>query len=80
MISDLTARKFASEWHGGQGSPLYALSSTGAIVRGVGEEIANAMYVNMDDEDNYAELSLLLDYVEFNGARGAQKGWGCLSW
>ncbi len=31
MINDRTAQRIASEWHGGQSSALYALSSTGAI-------------------------------------------------
>lgn len=31
MITDLEARKIASEWHGGQASALYAFASTGAI-------------------------------------------------
>lgn len=35
MITDLEARKLASEWHGGQRTALYALTSTGAILNGV---------------------------------------------
>ncbi len=34
MLTDLDARKIACEWHGGQGSALYALCSTGAIDTG----------------------------------------------
>ena len=30
MISDAWARRTAAEWHGGQGSALYLLASSGA--------------------------------------------------
>jgi len=79
-VVDLQARKIASEWHGGGGSALYVLASSGAIVRGVEAEIDDAIYVNGDDENNLAELSFLREYVDVKGHRGPQRGWGCLSW
>lgn len=38
-ITLATARKIASDWHGGQFSPLYALASTGTVVDGVAVEV-----------------------------------------
>lgn len=43
IISDEAARVIASQLHGGQDSPLYALSSSGAIVGGLLEEIDRDM-------------------------------------
>lgn len=53
MLTDLEARKIASTWHGGGGSKLHALASTGTIVgsgslfcpyRGTVDEINDTMY------------------------------------
>ncbi len=80
-ITDLTARRLASNWHDGQFSALYALLSTGAIDHDAAEkELNNAIYINSNEPDNVAELVALRHYVYVKGNRGPQKGWGCLAW
>lgn len=74
--TDTRARKIASEWHGGQSSPLYALASTGSILDGISSEIVNNLcdYSDMVDpevfesapqwrKDNYSDLSYLASVV-----------------
>jgi hypothetical protein len=39
MLTDAEARRISCEWHGGGGSALYALCSTGAIVGIPGEGV-----------------------------------------
>jgi len=83
MISDLEAKSTASDWHGGQFSPLYALASTGAIVDGIVEEIDVIWRApSMDDIDANVlnKLPRLLAYVRHNGLRGPQAGWSNLTW
>lgn len=87
LITDVEARKRASERHEGQGSALYALASTGAILDGCSEEIQAALDGCLSDrqtdeewEEHYVELHGLLDYVQRLGSRGPQKGWNGLSW
>lgn len=36
-------RKVASDWHGGQASPLYAYASTGTITNGLTREIRSCL-------------------------------------
>ena len=53
MITEAEARKIASEWHGGQWSPLYAFSSTGTIVSGINSEIEECLrtvYPHSDED------------------------------
>lgn len=77
MITDLQTRKIASEWHGGQSSPLYALTSSGAITEDCAEEIA----YNLETEYGVTEgLPELLDYVRAHGVRGPEEGWSDLNW
>ena len=47
----LDARSLAADWHGGQWSPLYALASSGTPVRGLGEEVRQALAIASTDED-----------------------------
>lgn len=72
-ISDGEARRIASEWHGGQSSPLYALSSSGAIVAEVREEIEECRQAGTIESD--AELPRLDAYVAEHGERGPVPGW-----
>ncbi len=87
MISDTEARKIASEWHGGQGTALYAFSSTGAIDTARADHDATAEVADLiwaipaeTDERNANELRDLERYVNANGPRGPQEGWGDLTW
>jgi hypothetical protein len=72
-ISDTTARRIASEWHGGQSSPLYALTSCGAIdVAAVDREICDCRIYSMAD---CGDLQSLRNYVHTIGNRGPVAGW-----
>lgn len=85
MITDVEARRIASDWHGGGGSALYVLTSTGAIVLNdqgmewlnVKEEIQACLDSTYSDQ---SRLEWLLKYVEKHGSRGLVVGWGQLSW
>jgi hypothetical protein len=80
-ISDLEARKIASEWHGGQGSSLYALCSTGAIDADVASEITEcARSCKGRGGSDFTNLIELRTYVTRNGPRGPQDGWSNLHW
>jgi hypothetical protein len=79
MLSDLEARQIASYWHGGQSSPLYALTSSGALVKGVHEELTDCA-ANTDDPDWWIELDMLLTYVRAHYPRGPVEGWSDLRW
>lgn len=75
---DLKARRLASEWHSGGGSPLYVLASTGAIVDGVLNEIQESMETTKLPE--WMELYFLKEYCRYYGPRGPQEVWGQLTW
>jgi hypothetical protein len=79
FTTDLEAKNIASEWHNGQWSALYALSSTGAILDGVSKEIADATYRANDTEAK--ELSKLMMYVSdriIANNKGTQDFWSDL--
>jgi hypothetical protein len=79
FTTDLEAKNIASEWHNGQWSALYALSSTGAILNGVSKEIADATYYANDTEAK--ELSKLMMYVSdriIANNKGTQDFWSDL--
>ena len=95
MISDLRARQIASEWHGGGGTALYALSSTGAILSWEARthcEEDSTMNLAVSEisqelrelqQATYSErraLTALLAYVERNGIRGPVAEWSDLTW
>ena len=91
MITDTEARRIASEWHGGQGSALYAFASTGAIREGSDEgwdynECAMEIYEEIAATTSYEELNPmtdmnnLLEYIQANGPRGPVPGWADLTW
>jgi hypothetical protein len=69
MISDLEARKIASEWHGGGGTALYAFTSTGAIDTGnkLVNEIhgnVNGIQVRLNDQGYTAKGQSMMLYIE----------------
>ena len=76
--ADLRARILASEWHGGQWSPLYALASSGAITAGALGEI-EAELTTAQGTDR-ADLMWLRDYVVHEGTRRPVRGWSTLHW
>lgn len=96
MIDDRTARRIACDWHGGGGSALYALCSTGAIDTGrrdhsaldeIRDDIAwcYEQEVGATEHAVYAamqddELRPLMTYVVAHGPRGPVDGWGNLTW
>lgn len=79
IINDTQARKIASEWHSGGGSPLYVLSSTGAISNETVDEI-NENIREQSTLDGYSDLYDLRDYCQYHGIRGPQDGWANLNW
>jgi hypothetical protein len=79
VISDGQARRIASEWHGGMGSALYSLASSGAVdYEWVMLEIRCEL-PNLEDETPRRELLALGKYVRSAGCRPAQAGW-CFVW
>lgn len=74
VISDRRARKLASEWHGGQWAPMYALASSGAIREDTADEIRECLRQDYDEQLT-RELRDLLRYVEAKGPRGPVEGW-----
>lgn len=87
-IHHVDARDIASQWHGGQASALYALSSTGHVDRDTEFEIAKVkadvkknphMYPEDDPDDadsegydNYTQLDRLHNYVKARLKAGHQ--------
>lgn len=85
IITDLAARKIATDWHGGQQSALYALSSTGAIAEGAEAELNREIIYNRDTQQHTIctecqRLADLLAYVLYHGIRGSQPNWSELHW
>jgi hypothetical protein len=87
---DLHAKRMASEWYSSGRSPLYALSSSGAIVPGVMEEVQGLIDEIKgeknrfpEDKTNIDELTELLLYIKtrrYNGNTGIQPHWPDLHW
>lgn len=71
-ITTCEARRLASDWHGGQWSPLYALSSTGTVTDRAADEIRETIAEVEQSSESWrprrrtelAELRDLLAYVE----------------
>lgn len=92
MISDLEARRIASGWHGGGGSPSYQFLSVGRITPQLKEELEDAMsdiHFNAQRGNfpptheviiDVIELARLIDYVSFHGVRDFAFGWSGLTW
>ena len=74
-ISDGQARVLASRWHSGQTSPLYTLTSTGAIPLADTRSELQAEIARLADVPEREEVECLLAYVEQRGLRGAVFGW-----
>lgn len=76
-ISHGQARVIASEWHGGQASPLYALASSGAVdLDRVVTEVDMCLAAADSAED--MRLRALRRYVRTCGSRGPVRGWSDL--
>jgi hypothetical protein len=91
MITDLDARRIASEWHGGGGSALYAFASTGAIdtaywSHSITDEIWRCLRNDVESRSleeqipALRDLTALLAYVDHHAERGPVAGWGKLTW
>ena len=90
MITDIEARKIASEWHERKGTTLYAFTSTDAIDTArsdhdIDAEIADcetalseASSLERGEEDE--EVACLRHYVKHHGKRGPVNGWAKLTW
>jgi hypothetical protein len=77
FISDLQARVLAHAWHGGQGTALYSLTSTGAIRPDVFSELRDELTEPRRPGEE-AELVALLAYCEHHDERGPVDGWAAL--
>lgn len=83
MITDTEARRIASEWHSGGGSPLYQFVSTGTITDDVCDEVDDNLiqlrfqYIKDGAEQYLADLA---HYLSLHNNRGPQDGWSQLSW
>jgi hypothetical protein len=83
MISDLDARRIASDWHGGQGTALYAFASTGAIdTARADHDLLREVNATIKAEHPPVghDLYILYAYVHNHNARGPQPGWNDLTW
>lgn len=73
-LQDFFARKLASEWYDGMGDPLYALTSSGAILRGVEDSIMNQV-------GEPQARDFLMSYIDDKGYRGPQSNyWKYIKW
>jgi hypothetical protein len=78
-ISDLAARVIATQFHGGQSSALYALSSTGTITDGWDSEI-RTVTTHSDDHQERRALEALATYCKRRQDKGRQPNWSALRW
>lgn len=78
-LTDLQAKVTANAWHGGQSSPLYAFTSTGAIVEGCLDEVDKCLQYEMSAADRNA-LAGLRAYVQAFGTRDRVPGWAQINW
>jgi hypothetical protein len=66
-LDEMSARRLASEWHGGQSSPLYAFASSGTItdglIREIDETLEQVARTGSDDGSQRAELERLKNWV-----------------
>jgi hypothetical protein len=78
ILHESAARRIASEWHGGQFFPLYALSSTGTIVDGAEREIEDNLRSLASGKSGLpvlsrrfekARLNALLRYVQHHNPK-----------
>lgn len=78
LIGDGCVRVIASWWAQGYG-PLQSLTTTGAIVFGIEEEMSEARMLAGDvSPEDVRYLHRLADYVERHGERGPVAGWSNL--
>lgn len=79
-ISHLKARQISSDWHGGQGSAMYALSSAGTIAPHLVGEIDRTLGEATTKKET-RRLTQLRRYAEKSGVRGPVRDWAnTLNW
>jgi antirestriction protein len=77
-IDHATARAIAAQLHGGQGSPLYALASSGAIVEGLSAELASWREDNETGVEVEPWLDALDEYIQHRDDPNPVGGWSKL--
>lgn len=82
MLTDAQARKIACEWHGGGGSALYALCSSGAIdytpvLHDIHAEIRECLQA-ATPEQSPSDLEALAAYCTEYGPSDPVEGWASL--
>jgi hypothetical protein len=78
MLTDAQARTIACSWHGGGGTALYALCSTGAITEATIKEITDTRDQERQNAGLFLELTRLRDYALDKLDRGPVQGWSKL--
>lgn len=79
IISDLNARKIASDYYNGVGSKLYSFVSTGTISYGVESEI-KSLLKTVSDKIQKKRLYALQNYIRYHGECDRQENWQNLNW
>jgi hypothetical protein len=87
VLYDEDARELAAIWHGGGGSAVYVLASTGAISDATVQELTREVQdlrelvkEGVYEERDVDEVVSLLDYVIASGNRGEVRGWNDMEW
>ena len=70
MISRGEAREIAADWHGGQASGLYALSSSGTLTETAEAEVASILRGLASEDDNRPELESLAEWIAAHDVMG----------
>ena len=81
MLTDAQARTIACSWHGGGGTALYALCSSGAITESVFDEVDNCVRCAetwLSPQEDIDNAKALRRYIRSSGERGPVPGWACL--
>jgi hypothetical protein len=77
-IDHATVRAIASQLHGGQASPLYALASSGALVDGLRAELDTWRYETDTGPEVEPWLDAMDEYLQERGDPGPVEGWADL--
>lgn len=70
MISREEARRIAGEWHGGQSSGLYALSSSGTLTETAEAEALDILRTLPEGDENRPEAEALAEWIAAHDIMG----------
>lgn len=63
----------ASQYHSGQGSALYAFSSSGTVIEGLASEVRSALAIAEKKHAHWKEVQALKEFLEWAEAEEAKK-------